>query len=177
MISLFLVSIYAPLASSSMTATQFDDGTSSFQHKFTASGDVNAGEITMPYGAEVTEATFKFRGEASQTSWTNFTSNSDYGGQGDTNGYISSNVPRPFSSGYRYYLNTQNQGLELQGNPTNTLNSLSRSSDLTSVGSADHNLTGQFAALSDQGYSSLNKKYSDFSVSSSASWGLSLIHI
>lgn len=171
LISLFLVSIYAPLASSSMTATQFDDGTSSFQHKFTASGDVNAGEITMPYGAEVTEATFKFRGEASQTSWTNFTSNSDYGGQGDTNGYISSNVPRPFSSGYRYYLNTQNQGLELQGNPTNTLNSLSRSSDLTSVGSADHNLTGQFAALSDQGYSSLNKKYSDFSVSSSASWG------
>ena len=169
--SLFLFSIYVPLASSSITQSQFDDGTSSFQHSFTASGDVNAGEITIPYGAEVTDASFKFRGEATQTSWTNFTSNSDYGGQGDTNGYISSNVPRPFSSGYRYYLNTQNQGLELQGNPTTTINSLGRATDVTSLGNADHNLTGQFIALSDQGYSSLSKKYSDFSVSSSASWG------
>ena len=169
--SLFLFSIYVPLASSSITQSQFDDGTSSFQHSFTASGDVNAGGITIPYGAEVTDASFKFRGEATQTSWTNFTSNSDYGGQGDTNGYISSNVPRPFSSGYRYYLNTQNQGLELQGNPTTTINSLGRAADVTSLGNADHNLTGQFIALSDQGYSSLSKKYSDFSVSSSASWG------
>ena len=96
--SLFLFSIYVPLASSSITQSQFDDGTSSFQHSFTAPGDGNAGEITIPYGAEVTDATFRFRGEATQTSWTNFTSNSDYGGQGDTNGYISGNVPRPFSS-------------------------------------------------------------------------------
>lgn len=171
LISLFLVSIYAPLASSSMTANQFDDGSTSFQHSFTASGDVNAGEITMPYGAEVTDATFRLRGEASQTSWTNFTSNSDYGGQGDTNGYISGNVPSPFSSGYRYYLNTQNQGMELQGNPTNAVNSLSRSSDVSFTGNAEHNVTGQFVALSDQGYSSPTKKYSDISVSSSASWG------
>ena len=171
LISLFLVSIYAPLASSSMTASQFDDGTTSFQHLFTASGDVNAGEISMPYGAEVTEATFKFRGEASQTTWTNFSSNNDYGGQGDTNGYIAGNVPSPLTSGYRYYLNTQNQGLELKGNPTNAVNPLSRSTDLTSIGSADHNLSGQFVSLSDQGYSSLSKKYSDFSVSTSTSWG------
>ena len=125
----------------------------------------------MPYGAEVTEATFRLRGEASQTSWTNFTTNNDYGGQGDTNGYISGNVPRPFTSGYRYYLNTQNQGMELQGNPTNAVNLLARSSDVSSIGNAEHNVTGQFVALSDQGYSSPTKKYSDISVSSSASWG------
>jgi len=171
LVSLFLLSISSPLAASSYTNSQFDDGSTSFEHVFSSSGDVNAGEITMPYGAEVTEATFNFRGEASQTSWINFTSNSDYGGTGDNNGYISGNVPSPFTSGYRYYLNTQNQGMELQGNPTNVMNMLSRSGDLTSAGNAIHNTSGQFVALSDQGYNSLLQKYPDFSVSSSTSWG------
>ena len=159
------------MAASSYTNSQFDDGTTSFEHKFSSSGDVNAGDITMPYGAEVTEASFSFRGEASQTSWINFTSDSDYGGTGDNNGYISGNVPSPFTSGYRYYLNTQNQGMELQGNPTNVVNVLSRSGDLSSSGNTIHNTTGQFVALSDQGYNSLSMKYPDFSVSSSSSWG------
>ena len=171
LVSLFLLSISSPLAASSYTNSQFDDGSTSFEHVFSSSGDVNAGEITMPFGADVTEASFTFRGEASQTSWINFTSNSDYGGTGDNNGYISGNVPSPFTSGYRYYLNTQNQGMELQGNPTNVVNLLSRSGDLASTGSAIHNTTGQFAALSDQGYNSLSLKYPDFTVSSSASWG------
>ena len=171
LISLFLLSISSPLAASSYTNSQFDDGTTSFEHKFSSSGDVNAGDITMPYGAEVTEASFSFRGEASQTSWINFTSDSDYGGTGDNNGYISGNVPSPFTSGYRYYLNTQNQGMELQGNPTNVVNVLSRSGDLSSSGNTIHNTTGQFVALSDQGYNSLSMKYPDFTVSSSSSWG------
>ena len=171
LVSLFLLSISSPLAASSYTNSQFDDGSTSFEHVFSSSGDVNAGEITMPYGADVTEASFTFRGEASQTSWINFTSDSDYGGTGDNNGYISGNVPSPFTSGYRYYLNTQNQGMELQGNPTNVVNTLSRTGDLASTGSAIHNTTGQFAALSDQGYNSLSLKYPDFTVSSSASWG------
>mgnify|MGYP001344318070 FL=1 len=72
LVSLFLLSISSPLAASSYTNSQFDDGSTSFEHVFSSSGDVNAGEITMPYGAEVTEASFSFRGEASQTSWINF---------------------------------------------------------------------------------------------------------
>ena len=47
LISLFLLSISSPLAASSYTNSQFDDGTTSFEHKFSSSGDVNAGDIII----------------------------------------------------------------------------------------------------------------------------------
>lgn len=166
-----MLSLATPLASSENIASQFDDGSTSFEHTFNSKAEVNAGELTMPYGAEVTEASFQLQGEASQTSWINASSDSDYGGTGNTDGYISGNVPSPFTSGYRYYLNTQNQGLELQGNPTNVQNVLSRPSDLVSIGTATHNVTGQFVALGDQGYNAASIKHSDFTVDSSAAWG------
>ncbi|MGA0380879.1 MAG: hypothetical protein ACO3NJ_08845, partial [Candidatus Poseidoniaceae archaeon] len=42
--------------------------------------------------------------------------------------------------------------------------------DLSTTNSATINTTGQFVALSDQGYNSVTKQFTDLSVSSSASW-------
>ena len=114
LVTLFCLSMISPLAQSNTTTSAFDDGTTSFEHKFSSAGITNAGEITMPYGAEVTEAEFNIRGEASQTTFTNFTTNNHYGGLGDNDGYASNRVPSPFTAGYRYYLNTQNNALELK---------------------------------------------------------------
>ena len=47
-----------------------------------------AGVITMPIGANVQSASFNLLGEASTTTYTNFTTNSHYGGAGDQD-YIS----------------------------------------------------------------------------------------
>ena len=61
LVTLFCLSMISPLAQSNTTTSAFDDGTTSFEHKFSSAGITNAGEITMPYGAEVTEAEFNIR--------------------------------------------------------------------------------------------------------------------
>ena len=170
LVTLFCLSMISPLAQSDTTTSTFDDGTTSFEHKFSSAGITNAGEITMPYGAEVTEAEFNIRGEASQTTFTNFTTNNHYGGLGDEDGYASNRVPTPFTAGYRYYLNTQNNGLELKGNPTKHSISFARDTEVSSLGNAVQDSTQQYVAMSDQDYSSISKRFSDFTVDSSASW-------
>ncbi|DAC71462.1 MAG TPA: hypothetical protein D7I16_00370, partial [Candidatus Poseidoniales archaeon] len=72
----------APLASSATTETQFKGGATSYTHTFNGQGTGSAGVITFPFGAEVTSAQFNFLGEASTTTWSNFTNNNDFGGVG-----------------------------------------------------------------------------------------------
>ena len=43
----------SPIAAAGVTETQFSDGSTSHTHTFTGSGDGFAGNLTFPYGAEV----------------------------------------------------------------------------------------------------------------------------
>ena len=82
LVLLFFISVMAPLASSATTETQFKGGSTSYTHTFSGQGNGSAGVITFPFGAEVTSAQFNFLGEASTTTWSNMTDNSDFGGAG-----------------------------------------------------------------------------------------------
>ena len=73
LVLIFLCSVMSPLAGAATVETQFKDGSTSYTHTFSGSGNGTAGVVSIPYGAEVTAATFNLRGEASSTSWTNFT--------------------------------------------------------------------------------------------------------
>ena len=73
--AIFLVSLMSPVALAGVTETQFQDGSTSYTHTFTGTGDGFAGNLTFPYGAEVTSASFDISGEPSSTSWGNMTTN------------------------------------------------------------------------------------------------------
>ncbi|RJU99071.1 MAG: hypothetical protein DWC04_01505, partial [Candidatus Poseidoniales archaeon] len=70
---IFLTSLMAPIAAGATTETQFQNGTTSYTHTFSGSGNGSAGDLSIPFGAEVTSAEFKLRGDASRTTYTNFT--------------------------------------------------------------------------------------------------------
>ena len=57
----------SPLASADATETQFDDGTTTYTQTFQGTGYGVAGNITLPYGAEVTSASFDITGAPSTT--------------------------------------------------------------------------------------------------------------
>ena len=166
---LFLMSLVAPMASSATVETQFTDGTSSYRHTFSGTGSGTAGELTIPWGAEVTAAQFNLRGEASSTSYSNFTTDAHFGGTGDNT--WSGSPPSPFTSGSRSNMDVASQSMSLKGNPSVQSIDFARSSSIQSKVNVHQNTTGQFASLSDQGYTGLTKKSPQFSVSTSASWG------
>ena len=171
LVLIFLCSLAAPLAGAATTETQFKDGTTSYSHTFSQKGEGAAGVVTIPYGAEVTSASFNLRGEASQTSWTNWTTDSHYGGSGDGRVQGSSGLaPSPFQTTYRDNLDVSSQTMYLKGNPTEVMPGFASTGSVSSLGNAHLNTTGEFVALSDQGYVSPTKKYTDLSVSSSAPW-------
>jgi len=171
LVSVFLLSVLSPLAGAATTETQFKDGTTSYSHTFSQKGVGSAGVVTIPYGAEVTSATFNLRGDASSTAYTNFTTNSHYGGEGDARVQGSSGLaPSPFQTTYRDNLDVSGQTVYLKGNPTEVMPRFQSSNDVSSLGNAHLNTTGEFVALSDQGYVSPTKKYNDLAVSSSAPW-------
>ena len=95
---LFVLSVMSPLAAAATTETQFKDGSTSYEHTFSQKGVGPAGTITLPIGANVQSATFNLLGEASTTTYTNFTTDSHYGGAGDTD-YTSTSTshPSPFT--------------------------------------------------------------------------------
>lgn len=166
---LFMMSLVAPMASSATVETQFSDGTSSYSQTFAGTGNGTAGHLTIPYGAEVTAAEFNLRGEASSTSYSNFTTNAHFGGAGDST--WSGSPPSPFTSGSRSNVDVASQSMSLKGNPSVQSIDFSRTAHVQSKVNTYQNTTGQFASLSDQGYTGLTKKFSQFSVSTSASWG------
>ena len=168
----FVLSVMSPLAGAANTETQFKDGTTSYEHTFSAKGSGAAGEISLPIGADVQSASFSLLGEASTTSWTNFTTDTHYGGAGDQD-YTSSNAgsPSPFTTARRDNLEVSSQTVSLQGNPTELMPRFSSSSSVASLGSAHLNTTGEFVALSDQGYTSPTKQFSDLRAASNTPWG------
>ena len=170
LVAVFLLSLLSPLAGAATTETQFKDGTTSYSHTFSQKGEGPAGIVTLPIGASVSAASFSLRGEASTTSYTNFTSDQHYGGSGDNNGQGSNFASSPFTYGYRNNLDVTSQTASLKGNPTEALADFSSSSALATLGSAHLNTTGQFVGLGDQGYVSPTKKYTDLSVSNNAPW-------
>ena len=169
LILIFTVSLFGPMASSATVETQFSDGTSSYSHTFAGTGNGTAGYLTIPFGAEVTAAQFNLKGEASSTSYTNFTTNSHFGGAGD--GLWSGSAPSPFTSGSRSNVDVASQTMSLKGNPSLQSIDFGRTSQVQSKIGAHQNTTGQFVSLVDQGYTGLTKKFSQSTVSTSASWG------
>ena len=170
LILLFLVSIASPLAAAATTETQFKDGTTSYAHTFSQKGEGAAGLVTIPYGAEVTSATFNLRGDASQTSYTNFTTDTHYGGAGDSRVQASGGAsPSPFTTAYRDNLEVSSQTMYLKGNPTLADAGFASTNAVASLGSATQNTTGEFVALSDQGYTSPTKRFADLSMTG-GSW-------
>ena len=167
----FVLSVMSPLAGAANTETQFKDGTTSYEHTFSAKGTGAAGEISLPIGADVQSASFSLLGEASTTSWTNFTTDTHYGGAGDQD-YTSSNAgsPSPFTTARRDNLEVSSQTVSLQGNPTELMPRFSSSSSVATLGSAHLNTTGEFVALSDQGYTSPTKQFSDLRIASNTPW-------
>ena len=124
--------------------------------------------MTLPIGADVQSATFNLYGDASTTTYTNFTTDSHYGGTGDTD-YTSSSTtyPSPFSYARRDNFEVDSQTVSLKGNPTEYTPRFSSSSSVATLGNAHLNTTGQFVALSDQGYTSPTKKFADQSYTAS----------
>ena len=116
---LFVLSVMSPLAAAATTETQFKDGTTSYEHTFSQKGTGPAGVVTLPIGADVQSATFNLYGDASTTTYTNFTTDSHYGGTGDTD-YTSSSTtyPSPFSYARRDNFEVDSQTVSLKGNPT-----------------------------------------------------------
>jgi len=158
----------APLAASTQTTTTFNDGNTTFTHKFNNAGDAFAGNLSFPYGAEVIDTTFRLKGEPSQTTWTNFTTDSHYGGTGS--GSWSGTPPSPFTSGVRSNIEAGNGDAYLMSNPSVKSYEFDNTNQVSNIGNSHQNSTGEFIALADQGYNGVTKKFADLSVSSSASW-------
>ena len=51
LVTLFLLSLFSPIAASDVTETQFKDGSTSYTQTFTGSGNGTAGVLAFPYGA------------------------------------------------------------------------------------------------------------------------------
>ena len=168
----FVLSVMSPLAGAATTETQFKDGSTSYEHTFSQKGTGPAGVVTMPIGANVQSATFRLLGEASTTSYTNFTTDNHYGGAGDTD-HTSSNAgsPSPFTTARRDNFEVDSQTVSLKGNPTEFNPRFSSTTSVASLGSAHLNTTGEFVALSDQGYTSPTKQFPDVRPASNTPWG------
>lgn len=162
--TIFVISVLSPMALADVTETQFQDGSTSYTHTFSGTGDGFAGNLTFPYGAEVSSATFDIAGEPSSTSWANLTTNSDFGGAGTGQW---SGIPPGFAYGSRSNLDVGNDQVQLVGNPTNNVNGMDRSTEATSTGTINN--TGGFAANGDQGFIGSTKPLSSFSLTSSTS--------
>jgi len=152
------------MALADVTETQFQDGSTSYTHTFTGTGDGFAGNLTFPYGAEVSSATFDIAGEPSSTMWGNLTTDSDFGGAGTGQW---SGTPPGFAYGSRSNLEVGNDQVQLVGNPTNNVNGMDRSTEATSTETINN--TGGFAANGDQGFIGSTKPQSSFSLTSSTS--------
>ena len=162
--TIFLVSLFSPVALAGVTETQFQDGSTSYSHTFTGTGDGFAGNLSFPYGAEVTAASFDISGESSSTNWANLTTDSDFGGSG-TGSW--SGAPPGFGYGYRTSLDVNNDQVQLTGTPTDDVNGMDRSTEATSTGSINN--TGGFAANGDQGFIGSTKPLTALSLTGSSS--------
>jgi len=164
LVALFLLSLFSPIVASDVTETQFKDGSTSYTQTFTGSGNGTAGVLAFPYGAEVTSASFDINGKPSTTTWGNLTNDSDFGGAG-IDQWIG--IPPGFAYGYKNNVEMSNNQVKLPGNPTNDMNTLSNSIDLTS--SQHHNTTGAFSSTADHGFIGSSESLTAHTLSGSTS--------
>ena len=150
MVAIFVLSTLSPMAAGDVTETQFKDGSTSYTHVFSGTGNGTAGELTFPYGAEVTSTAFEIEGKPSTTSWGNMSNNSNFGGEGTSTW---TGTPPGFAYGYKNNVEMINDQVKLPGNPTTDTNRLSNSNDLSvSSAGATHNTTGAFASTGDHSF-------------------------
>ena len=109
--------IFVPFSSALVTETQFSNGTSSYLHTFSGQGDGLAGEISIPNGAIVSDAGFTLTGTSSSQSYTNMTTDANFGGEG-TNSWQS---PYPPNVGYAYRTSLEAKDDSLQLRDTKTI--------------------------------------------------------
>lgn len=138
LVALMLLSTILPLAIAATTETQFADGNTDFSHTFSGQGVGGTAGVNMPYGAEVTDASFTISGAPSTTSWANATSDTDFGGPTTIDG--SMNVPW-FSSDYRTGISVSNDQAYLREIQTEAAWTLTSASDISSAPGATHNTT------------------------------------
>ena len=162
--AIFVLSMMSPMALADVTETQFQDGSTSYTHTFSGTGNGFAGNLSFPYGAEVSSATFDIAGKPSSTTWGNLTNDSDFGGTGSGTWQ---GLPPGFAYGNRNNLEVGNNQVKLLGNPTNNVNGLDRSADGTSTGVINN--TGGFAANGDLGFIGATSKLSPVSLGTSSS--------
>ena len=67
--AIFVLSVLSPMALADVTETQFEDGSTSYTHTFSGTGDAFAGNLTFPYGAEVSSASFDISGSVFEQCW------------------------------------------------------------------------------------------------------------
>ena len=137
-----------PFALAATTETQFADGNTEFTTSFNAQGTTATSGVNIPYGAEVTSASFTVTGSpsASGIAWANASTNQDFGGPATTDG--SMNIPY-FSSEYRTSIDVSNNQAHLRTRMSEASWGLGRSSDVSSLGGASLNTTGQFVGNAD----------------------------
>jgi len=170
LVLIFLCSVMSPLAGAASTETQFKDGSTSYTHTFSGSGNGTAGVVSIPYGAEVTAATFNLRGEASSTSWTNFTTAAQLGGVGDADvNSVYGAPPTPFLYLTRNNLEAQGTSLQLKGNPSLYGATFDNANQVSVLNTATINTTGEFVSLGDQGYVSPTKDYAQLTLGTGGS--------
>ena len=103
--TIFVLSVISPISLAGVTETQFQDGSTSYTHTFSGTGNGFAGNLTFPYGAEVTSASFDVAGQPSSTTWGNLSTNTDFGGVGSG---AWKGIPPGFAYGNRNYLEVEN---------------------------------------------------------------------
>lgn len=150
LVGIFLLSILAPLATAATVESQFDDGSTSYSHTFNGQGVGTAGSLTIPYGAEVTNAQFNLRGSPSTFTYSNLSSDANFGGAGG--GTWQQQPPPGLGYGYRTGVEVEDGNVSLLTVPTDKTSSLASTSHISNLNGAHHNTSGQFVSLSDIGH-------------------------
>ena len=166
--SLMIFVIFVPFSSALVTETQFSNGTSSYLHTFSGQGDGLAGEISIPNGAVVSDASFTLSGTSSSKSYSNLTTDADFGGEGTNSWQFP--YPPNVNSAYRTSLEAKDDSIQLRETKSISQRTFSKLGDLSSAGSSHQNTSGQFVANGDQGYNALTLRKSDISLDNNSTW-------
>ena len=163
---LMLTVTFVPAVSGGVTETQFTNGLTSSTHTFTGTGNSSAGEISIPYGAVITDSEFTLTGLPSSESYGNLSTDADFGGTGSSTWR---NTPPGFAYGYKTNLDTSQDSISLNGQTSTGTFLLEKAGDVSST-TGFHNTTGEFIANGDQGYVGVSKEKSPLAVGTNASW-------
>ena len=170
LMSLFVFSMILPFASA-VNETQYSDGSTTFSHIFTQSGAASTPGVTMPYGANVANAEFELEGTPSTTNWMNLTSDSDFGGAGQTGtGAYGWNINKGgWNYAYRQNVKVENGAMGLIPTTATSYWSMDNQNQISSSSGGSINTTGEYFSSAEAGYDGLSNE-STLSLSG-GSWG------